>query len=244
MRKVFLSLVAIAAISTIPAAVHAPLYAQNVDPLNRALCQKDWPTAIRIANKQISATTDPEARQQWQAYRDRLTAVSRGRLTFSDDEFAQLGCPKTSLNAPLPTFEFRVQRQADGKVWLNQISSSSDRTSFSGTVQNPFDFKVKNATIHYRVSTAEGVFEGTTMLRPATIRGKQRASFQASLRRYVGFSSVVVTKITADPAITPLRSARKSGDCSCPYDITSFGEVCGYQSDYFYPNRSKDSCYS
>jgi hypothetical protein len=243
MRKLFLALVAIAAIATATTNPRDPIYAQSSSPLNRALCAKDWNTAISIATQQINAATDAGVKQQWQAYRDRLVAVSQGSLTFNDSEFAQLGCPQTSMNAPLPTFEFRVQTQADGKIWLNQISSNYDRYSFAGTVQNPHDFTVKNARVHYQVSSAAGVFEGTTLLRPTTIRGKQRASFSQSLRQYAGVSRVIVTKITADPAITPIRSASKSGDCSCPYDIASSGAVCGYSSTYFRANQSSDTCY-
>jgi hypothetical protein len=184
-------------------------------------------------------------KKQWQAYRDRLVAVSQGTLTFNASEFAQLGCPQTTSNpnAPLPTFEFKVQKQADGKVWLNQISSNSGRTSFEGVVQNPYDFRVKNGTVHYRVTSSKGVFEQTTRLNPATIAPKQRASFRASLRSSGNVGSVVVTKITADPAITPSRSASKSGDCKCPYDIAPAGDVCGYSSSYFRSNQSSDSCY-
>jgi hypothetical protein len=61
MRKTFLALAAIAAILTATTHHHAPIYAQNSSPLNRALCQKDWNTAISLATQQINATTDPEA---------------------------------------------------------------------------------------------------------------------------------------------------------------------------------------
>ncbi|AFY68706.1 hypothetical protein Pse7367_0395 [Thalassoporum mexicanum PCC 7367] len=236
-----LKIAAIALIINTLAIASAP--AQTSSPLNRALCAKDWNTAISIATRQINATTKPTTKQQWQDYRDRLIAVSRGRLTFSDSEFAQLGCPQTSLNAPLPTFEFRVQTQTDGTVRLNSIGSRYNNNSFAGQVQNPHDFKVRNAKVHYRVTTREGIYERTTSLRPSTIMPKQKAAFSQSFSRDRHVLRVMVTKITADPAITPRRAASKRGDCTCPYDIAASGDVCGYQSDYFLVRQTSDACY-
>ncbi len=73
-----------------------PAAAQNTanqdQALTRALCDRQWIQAAQLAEAKATSISDPQLKQQWLDYRDRLMSVSRGSLTFNTSELEQLGC--------------------------------------------------------------------------------------------------------------------------------------------------------
>jgi hypothetical protein len=60
--------------------------------LNQALCDRQWTQAAQLAEAKANQISDPQLKQQWLDYRDRLMAVSTGALNFNTTELEQLGC--------------------------------------------------------------------------------------------------------------------------------------------------------
>jgi hypothetical protein len=73
--------------------------------LKRALCDRQWNQAAQIAQTRANSISDPQLKQQWLDYRDRLNAVANGTLTFNAAEFEQLGCNQKYNLAGTVVFE-------------------------------------------------------------------------------------------------------------------------------------------
>jgi hypothetical protein len=72
----------------------------HADLLSIALCSQEWETAIGIAQTYAKGASDPETRDVWLAYADRLAQVQAGTLSFDRSELEQLGCATIGQSAP------------------------------------------------------------------------------------------------------------------------------------------------